>query len=88
MIISNFGATIVSIIYPDGTDVVLGFDTRAEYDSPKNPWMGSICGRVNNRIQNASFKMNGKTVEVTKNNGVHHMHGGNKGFSHRFWKYN
>lgn len=37
-VLSSYGATIVSIYQPDSEgvikDVVLGFDTRAEYDNP------------------------------------------------------
>jgi len=47
---------VVSIIVPDKNgkfdDVVLGFDTRAEYEQKQNPHMGATVGRVCNRTKN------------------------------------
>ena len=52
--LSSFGATVVSVMHPDGNgnidDVVLGYDTRKEYDHPDNPYFGATCGRISNRI--------------------------------------
>ena len=54
MVLSSFGATVVSVLCPDNkgeiSDVVLGFDTRAEYDRNENPSCGAIVGRVANRL--------------------------------------
>ena len=70
---SSFGATVVSVFCPDSKgkidDVVLGFDTRAEYDCGESASMGATVGRVANRVKNAEFKLDGETVKVTKNCG-------------------
>jgi hypothetical protein len=59
--LSSFGATVVSVMHPDSSgkveDVVLGYDTRKEYDHPDNPYFGATCGRVSNRITKGQFKI-------------------------------
>jgi len=62
----------------------MGFDERHEYEGN---YHGSIVGRVANRINHGKFVLDGKTVQLdcNKGNGKFHLHGGHKGFSHRFW---
>ena len=47
---------------------------------------GAIFGRVANRIAKARFTLDGREIQVTANNGVHHIHGGRKNFSRVIWK--
>ena len=62
--LSSYGATITSVIIPNEEgefdDVVLGFDTRDEYE--KGPACGSIVGRCSNRIKDGNFQIDGKLV--------------------------
>lgn len=87
--ITNYGGIIVSLKVPDKAgkpgDVVLGFDTLAEYEA-KNPFFGCITGRYANRIGNAAFKLDGKEFKVTANSGRNHIHGGKVGFDKKLWK--
>ena len=90
--ITNFGAKIVSILVPDRKgqlgDVSLGYDNMAQYLTG-NPNYGSIVGRYANRIGNASFRLNGKTYQLTVNDAkVNHMHGGDKSFRTVVWNAN
>lgn len=84
----DYGATIQSLCVParDGVpvDVVLGYDTLAEYES-NGGYLGATIGRVANRIGNATFRLNGKTYELAHNNGVNHLHGGVRGFDKYIW---
>ncbi|GAI65515.1 unnamed protein product, partial [marine sediment metagenome] len=41
------------------TDVVLGFDSVAEYEGPENPYFGSVVGRYANRIAQGKFSIDG-----------------------------
>lgn len=90
----NYGATITSLKYPltnqEKIDVVLGFDTLADYvhsfDLPSAPYFGAVIGRFAGRINQATFPLNGKEINLTKNHGPHHLHGGVNGFSQQFWK--
>lgn len=65
-------------------DTVLGYDTLAEYE--ENPGhFGAVPGRFANRIAGARFTLNGKEYLLDKNNGENTLHGGDMGYSHRYW---
>jgi hypothetical protein len=82
--LASFGATLVSLEVPDKSgeraNVVLGFDTLAEYDSAKNPYCGGIVGRCANRIAGARFTLDGHEHALAANEGRNHLHGGARGF--------
>src|SRR6202008_1054427 len=67
------------------TDVVLGFDSLAEYDSPRNPYFGGVIGRVANRIAGARYELDGRTHALSANEGRHQLHGGPRGFDRVVW---
>lgn len=91
--VMNYGAAITSIKIPisDGQkiDVVLGFDNLQDYINsyslPSAPYFGAVVGRYAGRINQGKFTLNGKEIELTKNLGPHHLHGGKDGFSQQFW---
>jgi aldose 1-epimerase len=87
--ITNYGGTVTSIVVPDKNgkmdDVVLGFDSVAEYVE-KSPYFGCITGRYANRIANGKFTLDGKDYTVATNNAPNHLHGGLKGFDKKIWK--
>src|SRR5690606_35832023 len=58
--------------------VVLGFDHFDAYPE-QSPHFGSLAGRVANRIQGASFTLDGKTHQLPPNDGPLHLHGGSEG---------
>jgi aldose 1-epimerase len=86
--ITNYGAMLVSLLVPDRNgkraDVVLGFDSLAPYVKD-GLHFGSTIGRYANRIGNATFELNGKKYELTRNSGPNHIHGGLKGFDKVVW---
>lgn len=47
---------------------------------------GAVFGRVANRIAQAQFTLDGKVINVTRNSGQHHIHGGAKNFSRVIWQ--
>lgn len=85
----DYGCTITHIHVPDKNgelkDVCLGFDSIEEYETNRG-FFGSIVGRHANRIQDASFELNGKIYQLAKNNGPNHLHGGVRGFDKYVWK--
>lgn len=86
--ILTYGGTLQNLIVPDKngnpTDVVLGYDTIADYQ--KNPgYIGALVGRYANRIDHARFTMNGKEYPLYANDGVNHLHGGKVGFDKKIW---
>lgn len=89
VVVSNFGARVVSIKTPDkyGTvaDVVLGFDTAEGYLNADERYFGATVGRFANRIANGRFSIDGKNYRLKTNNGVNHLHGGLRGFHQQLW---
>lgn len=88
---TNWGATIVSILVPDKDgnlrDVVLGFDKLEDYFI-NHCYFGATVGRNGNRVQNASFKINGETFFLDKNDGNKNcLHSGYNGYQKRLWDY-
>ena len=91
--ITNYGATIVRLMVPDRdrqfADVVLGYDTLAEYESGKS-YFGTVVGRCGNRIAGGRFILGGVEYNLPTNSGSGgmpcHLHGGPEGFSTRVWK--
>lgn len=87
--ITNFGGAVVSLHGPDRNgefaDVVLGYETLEEY--VRNPrYFGGLIGRHANRIAFGRFTLDGTEYQLTQNNGVNHLHGGDRGFDKRVWK--
>jgi len=94
MWVMDYGATITNLIVKGGTgnlvDVVLGFDTIKDYvqsfSLPNATYFGAVVGRCAGRINNGTFTLNGSTIQLTQNHGMHQIHGGYKGFSTAIWK--
>jgi len=86
--ITNYGGIVVSLLVPDREgklgDVVLGYDTLAEYVA-KSPYFGCLVGRYGNRIAKSEFKLDGRTYSLAKNDGENHLHGGRTGFDKVVW---
>lgn len=84
----TYGATLASLIGPDRTgklaDVVLGFDTAAEF-AEKQTFFGSTIGRYANRIAKGRFTLDGQAYQLPLNNGANTLHGGGEGFDRRVW---
>ncbi len=80
----DYGAVLVNLLVPDANgkfdDVVLGYDTVAEYEI-NGPGFGSFIGRHANRIGDAKFTLNGKTYELEKNDGKNNLHSGSVGYN-------
>ena len=85
----DYGATVQALTVPNGqggfTDVVLGYDTVAEYEAGEC-YIGGTIGRVANRIGKAGFSLNGVTYPLAKNDGENHLHGGVRGFHKQMWQ--
>ncbi|CAL9763974.1 unnamed protein product [Musa acuminata subsp. burmannicoides] len=88
--ITNFGATITSLLVPDANgylaDVVLGFDTVEPYQKGAGRYFGCIVGRVANRIKEGKFTLNGLDYSLHINNPPNSLHGGKIGFDKVLWE--
>lgn len=79
--VTNFGGRVVSVMVPDRTgvsrDVVLGFDSIADYLPDKNKSdFGAAIGRYANRIAGGRFTLDGVEYQLPINNFGHSLHGG------------
>ena len=90
--ITNFGGRVVSIMVPDRDgvkrDVVLGFDSIADYVNVEGNNFGALIGRYGNRIEQGRFSLDGKDYQLPQNNFGHSLHGGPEGFFAQVWKAN
>ena len=86
--ILNYGGIVQTLKVPDRNgqlgDVVLGYDTLAEYEKA-SPFFGCLVGRYGNRIAKGRFTLNGQTYTLAVNNGPNALHGGLKGFDKVVW---
>ena len=81
----TYGATWQSLFAPDRDgnfeDVLIGFDDLKGHVE-RSDYQGQIVGRYANRICGGHFTVNGKEIDVVKNeNGKTCLHGGGE-FSH------
>lgn len=78
VVITDFGATVVSIKVPDRNgkvdDVVLGYDTLEGYENG-TAYIGATAGRYANRIAGAKFSLDRKEYILPKNDHENHLHG-------------
>jgi len=87
--ITTFGARIVSIDTPDRdgkkADIVLGYDTAAQYEADTSTYFGAIVGRYGNRIAKGTFSIDGHAFHIPLNNNANALHGGPVGFDQKLW---
>lgn len=88
--LTDFGASLVSLTVPskpDGAslDVVLGYDSAAEYEAG-SCYFGAAIGRVGNRIAGGAFTLNGKPYQMDQNENGNCLHGGFSGYDKRIWE--
>jgi aldose 1-epimerase len=93
----SYGATLTRVQVPDRkgatANVVLGFDTVADYET-KSPYFGALVGRFANRIGGGRFQLDGKEYQLACNDiygagaeeAANHLHGGNVGYDKVLWK--
>jgi aldose 1-epimerase len=86
--IITWGAVLRDLVVPTRKGprhVVLGYDSIEAYVA-HSPYFGAIVGRHANRIGQARFTLDGDRHDLSRNEGVHHLHGGETGFGQRVWR--
>lgn len=63
---------------------MLGFDEVDDYVAHPD-YFGATVGRHANRIREARFTLDGIEHALSRNEGVHHLHGGQLGFDRQVW---
>ena len=87
--IISYGATVRTLFVKDKygalRDVVLGYDSMADYEK-NDSYFGAIIGRCANRLTGPSFTINGQEYKTADNTGSGvALHGGNIGFDKKIW---
>lgn len=84
----DLGGIITELHVPDKhgafADVTLGFEHVAPY-CDASPYFGALIGRFGNRIAQGRFVLDGKIVQLPRNNAANHLHGGVAGFHRVKW---
>ncbi|RJL24697.1 aldose epimerase family protein [Bailinhaonella thermotolerans] len=80
----TYGA-IVQSLEVDGTNVVLGCETLADYET-RSRYFGAVVGRYGNRVAGGRFTLDGREHTLPLNNGPNSLHGGTDGFDRRVWE--
>jgi aldose 1-epimerase len=84
----NYGVVVRDwrVPLPGGPrSVVLGFESFPPYETD-SPHLGSIAGRVANRIAGANFDIDGTTYRLPANEGDNILHGGPEGLGRLVWE--
>lgn len=87
--VTDFGAILVNLYMPDKTgqvkDIVLGYDKiEGYYDN--GCFFGATIGPSANRIDNASFAIDGVTCRLAVNDSTNNLHSDDdKGYHKRLW---
>jgi len=85
----EYGATLRAIHVPNSQgrllNTILAYDSLAAYESDQ-VYLGALIGRCANRIANAVAMVNQTPLQLTRNHGPHHLHGGKHGFSKQLWR--
>ncbi|MFG3017752.1 aldose epimerase family protein [Streptomyces sp. NPDC048254] len=84
----NWGGVVQTLEVPDRrghyANVVNGFDDVADYVA-SSPYFGALIGRYGNRIGKGQFTLDGKSYQLSVNDGVNSLHGGTQGFDKHVW---
>lgn len=84
-----YGASVTNLYVKDKggveRDIVLGFDTAADYEGEIHPHLGGVPGRYANRIKNSTFVIDGveSHIEPNEHDGKNTLHGGPDGWDYR-----
>ncbi|MBO0661773.1 galactose mutarotase [Jiella sp. MQZ9-1] len=83
--IAAMGAS-VKTLSPRGAShsMILGLAAN-DYGLSNTGYIGASVGRFANRIARGRFTVDGETYSLPVNDGLNHLHGGPRGFSHRVW---
>lgn len=86
--ITNYGATLVKLLVPGRNgvpaDVVLGYDSAAEY-AAADGCLGATVGRSANRIGKGRVPLGGRVYEMAPNDNQNNLHSGPDFWFKRFW---
>lgn len=84
----DLGARLLELWVPDRTgasaDIVLGYPDVAAHEAG-TAYFGATCGRFGNRIRRGQFELDGERHQLSINEGLNTLHGGEVGFDRHIW---
>lgn len=81
----TLGARLLDLRMPDGRPLTLSLDNLADIESDA-AYIGSVVGRVCNRIRGGTFCIGEEKTQLEKNcKDAHHIHGGRKAWDKRLF---
>lgn len=87
---TNFGARIIALHMPDRegrpADIIVGPKSIAPLKASPAPHFGAVVGRYANRVAGGDLKIDGRQYQLPRNEGAHHLHGGEEGFHSKVWE--
>lgn len=70
-----------------GINIVQGFPKQEQYPTHSTCFFGETIGRVANRIRAGKINsLNGKSYQLSLNDGANTLHGGTKGWGKQVWE--
>lgn len=81
----NYGATLEKVIMPDGKNMIMSLENPVAYSQERN-FLGGTVGRICGRIKDGQWKHGNKILQLPKNDGKNHIHGGN-GIDTKVWNF-
>ncbi|MBN8629355.1 MAG: galactose mutarotase [Rhodobacterales bacterium] len=89
VVLLSWGARLAELWVPDSkgnlADIVLGHDNPQDWQT-HGTYLGATCGRYANRIAGGRFQLDGRTVQLDRNEGANALHGGPHGFDRKHWQ--
>ncbi|SER76199.1 aldose epimerase family protein [Salipaludibacillus aurantiacus] len=84
----NYGAAIIELLVPDQygkkENIVINYSDISDYEN--NPhYLGVVAGRTAGRTAEGILNFDGRSLQLDKNDGNNHLHGGFKGLSRKIW---
>jgi aldose 1-epimerase len=88
-VVLDLGARLLEMWVPDrdgvAGDIVLGYPDVPAHEAG-TAYFGATCGRFGNRIRRGRFELDGETHQLSINEGLNHLHGGQVGFDRYVWE--
>lgn len=86
----TYGGIITKFVTPDKDgnpeNIILSFKDYSDYIDNKS-MLGAAVGRTSGKIYNAHVTLDDNDVFLTKNYGIHHIHGGEMGLNKKLFDY-
>lgn len=67
----------------ENTNFILNYPDLSSYENDTT-YLGCIVGRTSGRTSEGKLFIDDQFYQLAVNNGIHHLHGGNKGFNKKF----